>query len=221
MLNITRDSYGALTPLPEFCVDLIRAAETAGAWTSGIESRKQRGAAVNVDLYGYDLGQQLAVVQVREARFRPNRFTRVRKDYYLLGRTESGNVFAHSVSSPARSSHAMRSPEACVRWILAQIWQCKEAELDTIERQGDVALIPVRKLPKGGESVDGPITFRGSHQLSGAIWRSGEQYYARCGAWLIHTKGQHNPIRAEHSDYYRVQPGVREPVWGFTAPCGD
>lgn len=217
----TRNGYGALTHKPDFCLALMREAEAAGVWTTGIESdKRQRGTAVNADLYGYNLIEQLAIVQVRETVFRPGRYSRVRKDYYLIGRTESGNVFAHPVSSPARSKRAMASPEACVRWTLAQIWQCTEAELEDIERQGDVALVPVRALPTGTESVAGPVMIRGTHELTGEIWRHGDDYYTRRGARLRHTKGQHAAIRARYG-YYRVQPGLRESVWGFTAPRGD
>jgi hypothetical protein len=216
-----RNSYGAITDYPEFVTALLKEAEKAGAWTTGIESdRKQRGSAINVDVYGYDSAEGLAVVQVREAVFHPRRYTRVRKDYYLIGRTESGNFFAHPVTSPARSKRALASPLACVKWVLAQIWQCREEELEDIERQGDIAFIPVRGLPKGAILITEPIRLRDSHELTGEIWKYGYTYYVRRGARLVHLKRQHKMIRAREG-WYRVQVGVREQGWGFTAPKGD
>jgi hypothetical protein len=216
-----RNSYGALTIYPDFIKALLREAETAGAWTTGIESdKKKRGSAINVDVYGYDSADGLAIVQVREAVFHPRRYTRVRKDYYLIGHTESGNFFAHPVASPARSSQALDSPRACVRWVLAKIWQCREDELEDIERQGDVAFIPVRSCPKGAIQVTGPVRLRDSHELTGEIWTVGDTYYVRRGARLVHLKRQHKTVKAREG-WYRVQVGIREEVWGFTAPKGD
>lgn len=216
-----RNRYGALTTFPDFVRPLLSEAEQAGAWTTGIESdRQQRGSAINVDVYGYDSADELAIVQVREARFRPGWHTAVRKDYYLIGRTETGSVFAHPVKSPARSKRALESPLACVKWVLAQIWQCRAEELEDIERQGDVAFVPVRSCPKSAFQVNGPIRLRDSHELTGEIWRYGDTYYVRRGARLAHLKRQHKRIRAREG-WYRVQVGVRESVWGFTAPKGD
>jgi hypothetical protein len=219
-----RNKWNALLAAPLFAADLIGAAEKAGAWTSGIESDKRhRGSAINVDLFGFDEAAGLAIVQVREAVFHPRRFTRVRKDYYLLGRTDTGAVFAHPVDSPARSKPALASPEATVRYVLAKIWGCREADLSDIERQGDVAFVPVRAIPTSAAQIpDGEIVMiRETHRLTGDVYRTpdGTLYCSR-GARLVHTKGQHAPIRAK-AGKYRVQPGLRASVWGFTAPKGD
>ena len=219
-----RNGYNALTVVPAWCLDLMRAAETAGAWTTGIESdRKQRGSAINCDLYGYDADQGLAVVQVREAQFRPGRFTQVRKDYYLIGHTEAGGFFAHPIESPARSKTALASPDACVRYVLARIWNCREQDLGDIERQGDVAFVPVPGLPKTATPIlnGEAIMIRDTHRLTGDLWRDDAgTIYARRGARLVHTKRQHAPVKAK-AGLYRVQPGIRATTWGFTAPHGD
>lgn len=216
-----RNSWNALKRVPAWCADLMRAVEQAGAWQTGIESdKKKRGSAINADLYGYDAEQGLAVVQVREAVFRPGRYTRVRKDYYLIGTTESGATFAHPIESPARSKKSLATPESCVRYVLARIWNCRESDLEDIERQGDVAFVPITKLPEGAVSVEGPVTIRDTHELRGEVWRHGDTYYTRRGARLVHTKRQHAPIKAR-AGLYRVQPGIRAETWGFTAPHGD
>ena len=220
--TMNRNSYNALTEIPKWVDSLIYAAEAAGTFTRGIETdRKGRGEAVNVDLFGYDEAQGLIVIQVRQATLHPRKYTRVRKDYYLIGRTEQGSIFAHPVESPARSKRAMESPESTVRYVLAKVWDCKESSLEEIERQGDVAFIPVYRIPKTAEKIDGHVTIRDTHQLKGDIWRDIDgTIYTRRGARLMHSKRQHAPIKAK-AGAYRVQPGIRATTWGFTAPCGD
>ncbi len=216
-----RNAYNALTDVPTWASQLIAAVERSGAFTRGIQSdRKQRGTAINVDLFGYDEDQGLAVIQVREAQFRPNRFTRVRKDYYLIGTTESGATFAHPVESPARSRKALETPKATVEYVLAKVWNCRIADLGDIERQGDVAFVPVTRIPDQAVKINGPVTIRDTHVLTGDIWQEGDTLYTRRGARLVHAKGQHAPVRAK-AGVYRVQPGVRNQNWGFTAPHGD
>lgn len=219
-----RNQWLALQYEPEWAARLIDAVEKAGAFTRGIESdKRQRGSAINADLYGYDQAQGLAIIQVREATFRPGRFTSVRKDYYLIGRTESGATFAHPVETPARSKKAMETPEATVRFVLARIWNCREQDLSDIERQGDVAFIPVPRIPETARAIDNgeAVIIRDTHRLTGDIWRDTDgTLYTKRGARLVHTKRQHAPVKAK-AGFYRVQPGIRAETWGFTAPHGD
>lgn len=216
-----RNSYNALTEVPAWASALIADIERSGTFTRGIQSdKKQRGTAINVDLFGYDEAHGLAVIQVREAQFHPKRFTRVRKDYYLIGRTESGATFAHPVESPARSCKAMETPQATVAFVLAKVWSCRVAELGDIERQGDVAFVPVPRIPAQATKIDGPVTIRDTHVLTGDIWQDGDTFYTRRGARLVHSKLQHATVQAK-AGVYRVQPGIRNQNWGFTAPHGD
>lgn len=218
-----RNEYNALTSIPDWIKALLKEAEEHGAWETGIESdKKQRGSAINTALYGYDTEQQLAVVQVREAVFHPRRFTRVRKDYYLIGHTETGGFFAHPVDSPARSSYAMSGPKECVDYVLSKIWNCRIKDLEDIERQGDVAFIAVPSIPKTAVPIEeATVTLRDSHILTGQIWKDWDgTLYTRRGARLVHSKRQHAAIKAK-AGVYRVQEGVRAQTWGFTAPKGD
>jgi hypothetical protein len=217
-----RNGYNALTHVPDWCRALMREAEVNQAWETGIVSdKKQRGEAINADLYGYDESKALAVVQVRQAIFRPGRFTKVRKDYYLIGHTETSSFFAHPVESPARSKKALETPESTVRFVLAKIWNCDVKDLDDIERQGDLAFVAVRKIPDTAQPVEGPVIFRDTHRLEGDIYLDTDgTYYTRRGARMVHTKRQHAPIKAK-AGVYRVQPGIRAETWGFTAPLGD
>ena len=216
-----RNAYNALTNIPVWVSDLCREAEANNCWTTGIASdKKQRGTAINCDVYGYCETRQLAVVQVRQAIFNPKKFTKVRKDYYLIGHNEDGSFFAHAVDSPARSSKAMTTPEACVDYVLAKIWNCREADLDDIIRQGDVAFIPVYKIPDSAKPIESPVILRDTHKLTGEVWKDKDVYYTRRGAKLTHTKNQHAPVKAK-AGYYRVQEGYRAEVWGFSAPTAD
>lgn len=220
----TRNSFNVLVHIPDFAAKLMCAAEESGAWSTGIQSdRKQRGSAINCDLFGHDAEHGLAVVQVREAQFRPGRFTRVRKDYYLIGTTEAGGFFAHPIESPARSKLALESPEKCVSYVLSKIWNCRIQDLADIERQGDVAFVPVPRIPDTATRVlnGEAVTIRDTHRLEGEVWRDLDgTLYTRRGARLVHTKGQHAPVKAK-AGVYRVQPGIRAETWGFTAPHGD
>ena len=206
---------------PDHAAQLIRAAENAGVFKVGIASDKRgRGSAINVDCVGHCMARGLAIVQVRETSFRPGRYSRTHKDYYLVGRVENGDVFAHPVESPLNTRAGRAGGSDCVDLVLSRIWQCPVDELRDIERQGDIALIPVRALPGNAESVTGPVVLRESHVLTGDIWRAGDTYYTRRGARLRHTKREHAPIRAR-GGYYRVQEGIRAAVWGFSVPTVD
>jgi len=218
-----RNAYNALTTIPEFVKNLLTAAEKSGSWKTGIESDEgNRGSSINTAVYGHDETQGLAVVQVRQCIFHPRRYNEVRKDYYLLGRTEQDNFFAHPIESPCRAKVCREgSPEDVVAYVLAKIWDCTVAELGDIERQGDVAFVPVRSLPASAVLTDNCVTLRETHRLEAAeIYQAGDTLYVKRGARLKHTKRQHKTIRAREG-LYRVQVGVRARVWGFTAPMGD
>jgi hypothetical protein len=230
--------------------ELLRAVEIAGAWETGIESdRKGRGSSLNVDVYGYDERRQLAVVQVRQCIFRPGRFKRVRKDYYLIGRNENGNAFAHPVEATARPL-SLRSPEEAVLYILARVWDCAQEDVDDIKRNGDVAFVPVGTLPEGAELLEqGYAVVRESHHVmalaGGKVYRmplcgkavgapvlaSGWVahahtdacrwvYYVAGRAKIEHSKRQH-PTARVRGGVWRVQAAERGSVWGFTAPTAD
>jgi len=220
MNQTARNDYNALIDIPEFARTLIREAEKAGVYTTGIESfRKQRGSSINVDLYGHDEAASLIVVQVRQCIFHPRRFNHVRKDYYLIGRTESGNVFAHPVDTPARSKKALETPEGTVAFVLSRIWDCPSDELHLIVRQGDIAFVPAT-LPRDAMEIENEVILRKTHRIRGKLFRTpgGKLYCER--ASMVHTKRQHANVRVS-GNYYRIQEGIRAAVWGFTTPKGD
>lgn len=220
MENTARNDWNAILETPAWVKTLIHEAEKAGTYTTGIESdKKQRGSSINVDCYGYNEAEGLAVIQVRQCIFHPRRFNKVRKDYYLIGHTENGNVFAHPVETPARSKWALASPENTVAFVLSRIWDCPADELHLIVRQGDIAFVPA-VLPKNAVESGNSIVLRDTHKITGKIFKApdGTLYCERARA--KHLKGQHAPVTVK-GNYYRIQAGIRASVWGFTRPTQD
>jgi hypothetical protein len=199
--------------LTQLCYDL----RENGVFVDGVESdRKQRGAAINIKVTDRDDAQQIAILQVREAIFHPSRYTKVHKDYYLIGRVETGAPFAHPLTELVTARHT-------VKQALAKLWRCDTHDLDDIERQGDIAFVPVRKAPKTLQPVeDREIIIRKSHRIRGDIYQDPDtgEYYIRGQAWMVHLKGEH-PTVTHKGGLRRIQPAVLGRVWGHSAPTPD
>jgi len=216
-----RGNFNELTSWPQWVRDLSRELQNSGVYTTGIESdNKQRGTSINVDLYGYKEEENLAIIQVRECVFHPRRFNQVRKNYYLIGRGDTGQVFAHPIESPIRSKKALETPESTVDFALSKIWDCPIDDLPFIIRQGDIAFIPVPSLPKNAIESSNSIILRETHKITGKIWKTpdGKLYCQK--ARMIHTKGQHSPVKVKDY-YYRIQQGTRARLWNFSLAKGD
>lgn len=218
----SRNDFGAIRSYPDWVTELLQSLDGT-AWTSGIESdKKHRGTSINLDVYSYDEQRQLAVAQVRECTFHPKRFNRVRKDYYLIGRNENGNAFAHPIETVARSRRAMASAEAGVLLALSRIWECEIDELDHIVRNGDVAFVPA-VLPTGATLVGNHVGLRvaTSHAVEAEeLYEFGGRLYVKGHAKIDHLKGQHPTARVK-SRVWRIQAGLRASNWGFTTPTTD
>lgn len=223
--EVERDRFGALKAVPGWLRVILDDLDGT-AWSTGIESdRRGRGSAINASVYSYSDGEMLAVVQVREAVFDPRRYTRVRKDYYLIGRNENGLAFAHPIPEFRRSARIQRELTAGVRIALAKIWGCDEDDLSDIVRNGDVAFVPVDRLPSGATLVEsGEGIVRESHHLgalgNGKLYRAGDDLYATGRARLDHAKHQH-PTARVRGGVWRVVAGGRGRVWGFSRPTAD
>lgn len=225
---MNRGFYGEITPssYPSFARTLIANAEKAGAWREGIESNKRgRGESINVDLYSFDETRGMALVQVRQCRF-GGKYNKVRKDYYLLGTNENGNVFAHPVDVRASGRVIGSDPTAGITLALSRIWNCREKDLDFIVRNGDVAFVYVGTLPADAQLCEiNAITIRESHHVQGLhdgkIYRTPDgTYYVAGRAKIEHGPGQHPTARVK-GGVWRVQEGIRARVWGFSAPTKD
>lgn len=215
-----RNAYNALVHYPDWVKELTRSLN-GNAWSVGITSdRRRRGIAVNVDVYSYDEEQRLAVVQVRQCVFHPDRYNRVRKNYYLIGWNENRNPFAHPIDSPARSRKAMETIDGGVRRALCTIWECDDDDLKWIVRNGDVAFVPDH-LPVDAAPVDETPVIREHHVLKAKIlFKSGRTYFVKGNATISHTKRQHPTAKVKHG-VHRVAVGRHFAEWNFSAATID
>jgi hypothetical protein len=207
-------------------LDNAQRTDEHGAWTTGIVSTSNRsGVSVNVALYGFTRWRRrcYAVVQVRQCEFHPTRYSRIRKDYYLIGRNENRRPFAHPIPyGPVRSA-VNRDPEnleAPVLAAMAWIWGIKVEKLSTVARNGDTALIP--ELPRSRDTFDlgrADVQVIDSHMIRADSYRvNGEKIWA-LNASLTHDKGQHPEVSV--SGWARVAIGKRVSNWSFSSPTAD
>jgi hypothetical protein len=206
---------------PKWCESILDQLN-GQAFEVGIESdRKGRGESVNVDVMDHDETQQLFVLQVRQCRF-GRRFNRVRKDYFLCGRNENGNAFAHPVD--------VISTNARVEVALCRIWGVTPSQIPHIVRQGDVAVIPERGVTFREVEPLPAIDFVIDSHTASHIFTPGALYSHPDGRFFVaesvqirHEKGQHPFVAAKlnPTKLYRVQVGNRARTWGFASPTAD
>jgi hypothetical protein len=97
----------------------------------GIQTdRKKRGTAVNVDVCAYDNKAQTALLQVRTTYFSHNRYSYVRKCYYLITLDAAGNAVAYPIS--ARSNMGIWS-------VLAKFLKVTPRRAEIMARQHPVS----------------------------------------------------------------------------------
>ena len=206
---------------PAWCQTIINELDGV-SFEVGIESdKKRRGSAVNVAVMDSDVERGLFVMQVRKCEFHPRKFNRVRKDYFLCGRNENGNAFAHPVE--------VRSTNANVTTALCRIWDVTPSVLPRIIRHGDVAVIPERGLTFKDLELLPAMEFiadskHSSHIfIPGALYARGDQFYVAGSVDIRHAKGQHPPVSVKLAPdtLYRVQVGHRASTWGFARPTAD
>lgn len=194
--------------------------------------KKQRGDALNLDLYGYDLAQDVAVVQIRHAfrRYR-NGYLNLRKDYVLVGRNENGNAFRHPVEAAAIRAAIRKAPEdpgAAVRGAQRWMWGVTDRQLTASlaagMRQGDVLL--VRERCPAAKDV---VAERGTTVVIGEshVIRAQRTVELRNGRILAfapslwHSKNQHAPTFADHEGWYSVRAANAAPTWEWGVRLGD
>lgn len=189
--------------------------------------KHQRGEAVNHDLYGWDDEDQVGVVQVRMAfrRYKQG-FLSTRKEYVLCGFNENGEPFRHPVGSAAihGAIKAGGSPVDVVRAAQRWMWQVTAKQLDNSYRQGDVLIVPERKLPAGATVEEGAeARLADTHRvLSDRIATLDGRLYAVLPQ-VVHTKGQHRPVQATflRGEWFSVRVARESPAWDFSARMGD
>jgi hypothetical protein len=226
-----RDRWGALIEVPDWVPQLLEDVERMGAWETGVAGDGYRGTAINTSVYSVDPALGLALVQVRECRFDLRKdYRSVRKDYFLIGRNETGTPFAHPVDVRAAGRVVGDDVGFGVRLALSRVWDCDLADIDRVVRNGDVGFVPVDDLPPDAEAVDGEVTLAESHVVralrGGQLYRAPEsnefpdEYYVRGPASIRHRKRQH-PAARVNAGTWRVQVGRRARTWGFSRPTAD
>lgn len=194
--------------------------------------RKMRGDSLNLDLYGYDEEQGVAIIQIRHFFKRYAKgFANIHKDYVLVGQNEITNDFfrhpvsGHAVHAAIRkdASDAVAPVRAAQRWM----WNVTEKQLEKSIRQGDILMVPSRKPSEKHNLVDThTVVVGGSHEI-----RSTKIHARYCGddvedviAWcptVVHTKDQHDPIFAEEERFYSIRVAQEAATWEWGARLGD
>ena len=188
-----------------------------GAWEFGCEfDGKHRGYSINWDVYGigrdFFTRRTLAVIQIRKWEKRTkNGFPNIRKSYFLLGRNEDNSVFAHPVES--RVIHAaIRAGKDVILATQKWIFGC---DYQKIIRQGDLALIPVRRIPQDKIETS-EMVLEQSHCLRADDFRENGNLYAK-NPNIVHAV--HPEVTGE--GWFRVIVGKRSNFWNFAAPTID
>lgn len=198
---------------------IARKIDEHGGWDFGCEfDRKGRGSALNWDLYAYGRDfhtkRFLCVIQVRQAfRRAAKHYLNVRKSYFLLGRNEDESVFAHPVESRVIHS-AINRNEDVIRAVQSWIFNC---DYTKVIRHGDIALVPVKKVPTG-QVEPTPYIIESSHRLISKMVISNGSLFA-LNPELSHISGVHPPVKAD--GWFKIVVGKRSDYWRFAAPTID
>ncbi len=238
--TVSRDDYGAISNLPAKIKELVETVKKSAGWETGVTSAGMRSGgyeARNIDVYGYDLNLNLAVIQIRRAwKKKESWFTQVTKVYSLVG-IDEGQIFSHPLASSPRRNPNLddMTPEEVVAWAESKIFGVPVNKLHTITRQGDVALVPVRGIPHGAlpmaagrfglttlESGVHVLTLRGSHQvhIDGVVFESDSDIYAEGAIEIMHAKGEHKAVSA--TGKLKIVTGeVSYSPWWLNAEMGD
>lgn len=191
-----------------------------GNWEFGCDfDNKRRGHATNWDLYcvGRDHHSKklLAVIQVRQyIKQHKNWWPQVRKNYFLCGRNEDNTAFAHPLPAQVvRAACRKAKPLLAIQtWIFG-------GDYTKMRRQGDFALIPVKRPSVGAVDQSPTRIMQRSHYLIADKVVQNGQLYAKNPS-LYHLPATH-PDLENLPGWYRVIEGKRGSFWSFSAPTID
>ncbi len=225
-----RNVDGSLTDVPNAIVRLVEKVQEAARWKTGKSNLGFRTGgyeARSVQVYGYDRRRRLAVIQLRRE-WKKNRhwYPLVNKVYALVG-LDDGQIFSHPLTSSPRRNFGLAemTPGAVVLWAESKIFGVPASRLNSIIRQGDVALVPIRRLPRSVDPVSGPVVLRDSHQIAvdGTLFKtsSPDLWYVRGTVEMLHIKNEHRPVAATGT--FKIVAGQRadSPWWLSHLERGD
>ena len=222
-----RGGYDQLVSVPEAILNAWRELYEVLVKRGSIEAEyctwdsKKRGQSLNYDLYSAGLSERKPafIVQARQAWRRAARhYLGIRKTYALAGWNENGTPFWHPVPSAVIRSAIRRQvdPIAAAR---AWMFKVDVEQLAHIVRQGDVALVPVKRAR--GEAIGSRLALGPdlSHQLDAKEIRMNEAVYA-LDPQLVHVKAQHKAVH-RLSGWFRVVHADTARAWDFAPRSVD
>lgn len=190
--------------------------------------RKMRGDSLNLDLYGYDIEQDVAVIQIRHffRRYR-NGYANIHKDYVLVGRNEITNeLFRHPVSAHAVHAGIRRDdqdPVAAVRAAQRWMWGVSDKQLASGIRQGDILIVPAKGKPARAEMIEADtVLVGGTHEVHAAAFcRDRKGVVFAYGPTVRHTKSQHLTAYGDGDFWHSIRVAASAPTWEWGARLGD
>lgn len=193
-----------------------------GNWEFGSDfDRKGRGYAINYDFYAigrdYFTKRLMIIVQVRKyEKVKAGYFPSIQKSYFLCGRNEDNTAFAHPVESRV-IHHAINNGKDVIR--ACQSWMFG-IDYTKVVRQGDMCMIPVKKLPIGTVKLEmNRVLIQGSHELMSKELRSnGTSLYA-LNPEMYHLNGVHPALYEE--GWMKIITSKRASYHDFAAPTID
>jgi len=193
----------------------------------------RRGDALNLDVYGYDADQNVAVVQIRHA-FCPyrNGYLSVHKDYVLVGINEgTGQAFRHPISASAVRAAIRKdpgNPAAAVRGAQCWMWGVTNRQLQVSlaagQRQGDILLVRERTPSAANIAAElaREVTIAESHLIRATrIIRTHKGRILADTPSLWHAKAQHAPVFADWEGWFSVRAADEAETWNWGVRLGD
>lgn len=210
------------------CDKVIKIFATVLPETFAEFDKKMRGDALNLDLYGYDEDQGVAVIQIRHAfRMYKNGFMNVHKDYVLVGQNEeTKEFFRHPVSGHAIHAAIRKDPthlEAAVRGAQRWMWEVSDAQLAKGIRQGDILMVPSdRKPPKAIPLDEKSVVVAGTHEINAAEFcKDTKGNIWAFAPTMRHTKGQHSIAHGQGEFWHAIKVGRESQAWEWGVRLGD
>ncbi|GAA2884314.1 hypothetical protein GGQ99_005130 [Aminobacter niigataensis] len=229
-----RGYYGEISRIELAGGTILSAAEIVRKFSAALPDtfasfdRKMRGDSLNLDLYGYDPEQDVAVIQIRHFFKRYAKgFANVHKDYVLAGRNEeTGQFFRHPVSAHAVHAAIRKdgvNPVAVIRAAQRWMWDVTDKQLATGIRQGDILIVPAKGRPANGETIEADIVLvGGTHEVhASAFCRDKKGVVYAHGPTVRHTKAQHLTTYGDGDFWHSIRVGREAATWEWGKRLGD
>jgi hypothetical protein len=190
--------------------------------------KKMRGDSLNLDLYGCDIEQDVAIIQIRHffRRYR-NSYANIHKDYVLVGRNEITNeLFRHPVSAHAVHAGIRKNdkdPVAAVRAAQRWMWGVSDKQLASGIRQGDILIVPAKGKPAHAEMIEADTVLVGeTHEVhASAFCRDRKGVVFAYGPTVRHTKGQHLTAYGGGDFWHSIRVADSAKTWKWGVRLGD